>query len=158
MVKEDIEKEKCPICNHRLYMKYAGLVCQNWKCELYWKLGKGWVKQTGNSKWSAQKIRVNGFYSSNDRLSLSKRFMDKKKEVLDRDNYTCQKCGEKMEHIAGGISFVVHHIIPASENMALYLDIDNLILLCPICHNKIHEKDKRYFPTYCIPKETKDGR
>ena len=37
------EEKKCPLCDHVLYRRYEGLVCKNHKCQLYFKLGKGWV-------------------------------------------------------------------------------------------------------------------
>ena len=32
---------KCPKCGNRLYFTKQGLVCRNWKCEIYWKKGQG---------------------------------------------------------------------------------------------------------------------
>lgn len=56
-----------------------------------------------------------------------------RREVLERDGYTCQKCGNK-DHLA------THHI----KNYMTYkegrTDINNGITLCVDCHKKFHEK------------------
>jgi hypothetical protein len=44
-VEEYPENNQCPKCHNRLYLKTEaeGYVCKNWKCENYWKMGKGKV-------------------------------------------------------------------------------------------------------------------
>lgn len=44
IIQEEGQKSelRCPSCNHILQEKKDGFVCKNWKCKLYWKLGKGW--------------------------------------------------------------------------------------------------------------------
>jgi len=32
---------RCPLCNRKLAQKKCGMVCGNYKCKLFWKLG-GW--------------------------------------------------------------------------------------------------------------------
>ena len=51
----------------------------------------------------------------------------KRDQIIKRDNYTCQICGNKPKVLN------VHHIIPATWQ-ELYLDDDNLITLCRYCH------------------------
>lgn len=52
------------------------------------------------------------------------------KEVLERDNYTCQECGKKFNK-----KFLqVHHIKPISQYPSLALDVSNGITLCKNCH------------------------
>ena len=77
-----------------------------------------------------------------------KKYLDWKKQILERDDFTCQACGLK-----GSIQ--VHHIIPLSillkENNYFQLNdfrniIDdvkiwnksNAISLCHFCHYEIH--------------------
>jgi len=43
-------KTICPLCSHKLIKKWEGMVCQNSRCLLNFKLGKGWVYLKGNSK------------------------------------------------------------------------------------------------------------
>lgn len=54
------------------------------------------------------------------------------KMVRIRDNMICQMCGRKVF----GKDAHVHHI----DGNRQHNDMDNLILLCPDCHSKIHHK------------------
>lgn len=135
---ECIIKNNCPCCGKKLYKKYYGHVCKNNKCSLYYKLERGWVKLDKTSGWSKKRMINTSFYSSNSRLFLANKFAKLKQKILIRDDYTCQKC-DKCEDIE------VHHIIPANEEMILYLDPDNLISLCNKCHREIHSEDMRRF-------------
>jgi hypothetical protein len=55
--------------------------------------------------------------------------------VLERDNYTCRKCGatDKPLHC--------HHILPVAVEPLLSADIDNCMTLCIDCHKQAHQKD-----------------
>lgn len=50
-------------------------------------------------------------------------------EILERDNFTCQKCGRS----APSVKLEVHHIIPIEEGGTD--DPSNLITLCWACHH-----------------------
>ena len=68
------------------------------------------------------------------------------KEILERDNYTCRKCGEKFKS-----SFLhTHHIKPISKYPSLALDISNGITLCRNCHFKTESYGKK------LKKQTKE--
>jgi len=54
--------------------------------------------------------------------------------VRERDNYTCQRCGQPGK--------TVHHIFSFRLCKTLYNDPDNGVTLCDICHDII-EKRKR---------------
>lgn len=54
--------------------------------------------------------------------------------LLDRSNYLCNCCkGEK------GLSFIVHHI--EEYSMSQDNSYDNLVVLCPTCHDLAHRSD-----------------
>jgi 5-methylcytosine-specific restriction endonuclease McrA len=55
------------------------------------------------------------------------------KAVLERDNFTCQKCGQH------GGDLVVHHINNFAEFPELRFALDNGITLCETCHKKFHK-------------------
>lgn len=150
LTQPDISSEEyyCPMCFRKLIEKYDGMVCKNHQCKLYWKLNKGWVLRTGEDTWSMKRKQVNGFYNSTLRMWAEKEFVEKKREILIRDDYTCQRCGyTQADNFLWNIKnrLEVHHIIPASEEMALYFDNTNLITLCLNCHKEIHSLDKRTF-------------
>ena len=64
---------------------------------------------------------------------------EKKAQVLERDNYTCQN--PNCEHLSEGLD--VHHIDYDKKNNSL----DNLTTLCDKCHTKTNGKNKRYYFT-----------
>jgi 5-methylcytosine-specific restriction endonuclease McrA len=61
--------------------------------------------------------------------------------ALERDHYLCQDCMRR--YLAREVrqirtATVVHHIQPREEHPELALELDNLISLCEICHNRRH--------------------
>ena len=68
-----------------------------------------------------------------------------RKLVLERDNWTCQKCGKsKDEYIH--LILHCHHIDPVKNNPIESADMDNCVTLCKECHKEAHRrKGCRYF-------------
>ena len=58
-----------------------------------------------------------------------------RKIVLERDDWTCQKCGTKDSELHA------HHIDPVINNPVESCDIDNGITLCKTCHETAHQID-----------------
>ena len=65
--------------------------------------------------------------------------------VFERDDYTCQECGER-----GGITINAHHILPIRDwiEPRFSLNIKNGITLCEDCHNKTKLKEYEFFNKY----------
>jgi 5-methylcytosine-specific restriction endonuclease McrA len=57
--------------------------------------------------------------------------------VLERDNYTCQKCGATTETA----QLHVHHVLSYMLNKMVANDPDNCITLCKACHKEVHSQD-----------------
>ncbi len=55
--------------------------------------------------------------------------------VLKRDNYLCQLCLESDDITPAN---TVHHIEHLKDNPLRALDIDNLMSVCPTCHERLH--------------------
>lgn len=54
---------------------------------------------------------------------------------LERDEYTCQKCGAKGKTV----QLHCHHIYPLNESPITSADVDNCITLCKSCHKEAHK-------------------
>lgn len=61
----------------------------------------------------------------------------KRKQILSRDNHECQECKKKGKFNKAD---TVHHIKELKEHPELGLIDNNLISLCNVCHNIIHER------------------
>ena len=66
--------------------------------------------------------------SADSRIRTSNEYLDWRKLVFERDNYTCVCCGN-----TGRLN--AHHIYAFSNYKELRLDINNGITLCNACHN-----------------------
>ena len=62
-----------------------------------------------------------------------------RKLVLERDNWTCQKCGRNKDE---DINLILHchHIDPVKNNPIESADIDNCVTLCKECHKEAHRR------------------
>lgn len=68
-----------------------------------------------------------------------------RKLVLERDDWTCQKCGTKK------VELHCHHIDPVVNNPIESADMDNCITLCKSCHKYVHTlPDCRHNELRCI--------
>lgn len=73
---------------------------------------------------------INGEYCSGKKPSR-KGWKKVRREVLKRDNYTCQKCGKTKKEIR----IDVHHKIP--YRICKEHKVENCVSLCIKCHGKI---------------------
>ena len=74
--------------------------------------------------------KYNSFYNSVEWRQLRAR------KFAEADGL-CEECKKKGIIRAGK---EVHHRVPIEKDWSKRLDFDNLILLCPECHNKIHKR------------------
>lgn len=81
-------------------------------------------KLSGENHWNWQ----GGITSERDKIKQSKEYTDWRIKVFERDNYTCQVCGEK------GGKLNVHHIHNFSDYPELRFDINNGITICEKHH------------------------
>ncbi|MXV60949.1 hypothetical protein GS429_02460 [Natronorubrum sp. JWXQ-INN-674] len=75
-----------------------------------------------------------------EQLSDSTRSTDSTRQVvLDRDEYTCQRCEVAVSSTnEAGPDYNVHHIIPRAAGGPDHPD--NLITLCTDCHTEVHRE------------------
>jgi hypothetical protein len=87
------------------------------------------ISGINHHKWNHNKTKT-------DRLKSRKlaEGINWRKNIYERDNYTCQKCNERC------ISLHVHHIYPWYSHPNLRFNVDNGITLCVKCHKKYHSQ------------------
>jgi len=120
----------CIDCGKKLSV-YKAKRCQS--CNLSFHSGENhylfgktrpYMTREKNPNWK-------GGSSSKNRLERIRFRKQIQKSVLERDNYTCQMCGER------GCQLQVDHIQSWSEYVELRFNIDNCRTLCMNCHYKI---------------------
>lgn len=77
--------------------------------------------------------KFSGFYNSKEWKQL------RNQKFYDADGM-CEMC--KMNGVIA-MGKEVHHIVPIEEDYSKRLDYDNLILLCPMHHNLVHERQSK---------------
>lgn len=73
-----------------------------------------------------------------DDLLKDKRWLKRRKEIMDRKGYICSKCGSR-------VGLNVHHLYYSKDKNGEYkkpwdYPDDALIVLCRKCHKEIHNK------------------
>ncbi len=83
--------------------------------------GTGFKKGKANSNWKG------GISKLRDRHERTARYKKWRSNVFQRDNWTCQKCGERGK-------LQVHHIKSWAKYPKLRFEEDNGVTLCVGCH------------------------
>jgi len=75
-------------------------------------------------------------YKQNNPENFGEGWAQKRREVRERDCYTCQSCGKAESELCRELD--VHHIIPRSkfDDVNAANSLENLISLCRGCHKK----------------------
>lgn len=97
--------------------------------------GEHWLKQEGKhpASWKG------GTTPERQALYSNPRWKNAVKEVWERENATCQRCGKRQNEDRDK-KFHIHHLYPFAEYERLRLNPDNLALLCADCHRFVHSK------------------
>ncbi len=75
------------------------------------------------------------------RVRTKYEYIQWRKSVFGRDNYTCRLCGS-----GKGGNLNAHHIYPWKDYKYLRYDVDNGITLCIKCHRSVHSKKYKKQP------------
>ena len=85
---------------------------------------------TGSKHWNWQ----GGITPINERIRHSIEYQEWRKDVFERDSYTCQKCGAR-NGLGKTLYLEAHHMKSFSKYPKLRFDVDNGITLCKeFCH------------------------
>lgn len=90
------------------------------------------LRKSGSEHWNWK----GGITSENRRDRNCTQYKMWRKDVFERDKFTCQICGR-----VGG-ELEAHHIEHFSENKNLRFDVDNGVTLCKECHRLLHKHEK----------------
>jgi len=117
------------------------------KGNTYW-LGKHHTKETklkmslNHADFSGEKCHLwkGGITPERTVVRHSLEYKNWRLAVFEKDNYTCQKCGDKK-----GGNLNAHHIKSFSKHPELRFDVDNGITYCEDCHeaNGFHKGIKK---------------
>ena len=73
------------------------------------------------------------------------RWYEKRMEILERDNFTCQCCGIESDN---GVPLNVHHRYYIEGRMPWQYPNSALIILCDDCHKRVHHEHDENFIDY----------
>jgi 5-methylcytosine-specific restriction endonuclease McrA len=125
----------CTICGEPFEIPYSAfLYSQRSTCSLECSVQWRSQKQAGERShlWqggkTSQTLIVRG----------SKAYSEWRGKVFQRDNYTCQLCGNR------GGKLSAHHIFLFSTHQELRFKVENGISLCWDCHKSIRGKEDQY--------------
>ncbi len=79
------------------------------------------------------------------------RWLKKRQEAIERDNYTCQLCFKEVK------KFNVHHKKYIDGKKAWEYDVKDLISLCPKCHKDYHKEQSIFRGVNHINKSLSNG-
>lgn len=142
--------------NHPEYMERIVVICDNCGGEI--KKTPSYIKkhnfcnQICKSKWQIKNLCnennpnwKGGITSEDINFRSSSECKDWRVSVFERDDYTCQECGDK-----GGVVLNAHHILPYSDwrEPRFSLNIKNGITLCEDCHRETFGREYEFFNKY----------
>ena len=97
------------------------------------------ISEANKGRTPPNKGKKTGKHSHNWKGGTSIR----KQEAKIRDDYTCQVCGLREPEI-----MEVDHIFPKSRFKDKEFELENLITLCPNCHRRKTNRDKKQYNLY----------
>ena len=107
----------------------AGLFCCQ-KCAMRHGSVRAKISGPNHYNWKGGIRHV----SPNQKERKGWRYANWRATVLQRDGWTCQKCGHKDTQL------IAHHIQAWSTHRSIGLEITNGITVCKICHKQIHHQ------------------
>lgn len=130
---------QCPICNKPMpkYRKRGMLrkVCSSRCAKIAHPTTHEQAKKAQKTKWAGH------VYKSHQNTIARKKseYIEWRKTVFERDNYTCKKCGIRNGNGVGrSVILHPHHIKPFATHPDLRYEPSNGVTFCESCHRKEH--------------------
>ncbi len=155
----NIDKVKCNLdrdmnifCGRDCYYKYRA---ENYHSENHPMFGKNHTEETKGKIKQNIPLRVGkdapnwrgGVTTENNLLRWCQDNKDLRKRVFERDDYTCQICGDRNGN-GKTILLNAHHIKSWAEYPELRFEDSNCITFCVPCHKKIHKGEISFNNTH----------
>lgn len=145
--KIDNKGEKNPFYGKRHVKKTRKLMSEARKGKIPWNKGKKMPESMREKMRIAGRLRKGekagnwqgGITTENHLIRTSVEYRLWREAVFARDNFTCQKCGDR------GCEFHADHIKPFALFPELRTSIDNGRTLCVPCHKKTETYGKKFF-------------
>lgn len=100
---------------------------------------KQWLRNEGYEKvWKDRKGVIHSEFQRYDEERLGIASNTWRKQIFERDNYTCQECGVMNGNVHA------HHIKSWADYPKLRFEISNGITLCVDCHCKKHPEHEAF--------------
>lgn len=121
---ENFKLVLCKECNQeiKVYKKIKRVFCSR-KCKATWQSKN--IRENKHPNWKAIK--------KNSGFKDSVKWKEWRKQVFERDNYTCQYC----KQLSGSLE--PHHLKSKQCFPELVYNIENGITLCKKCHRLLHK-------------------
>ena len=123
---------------HKVSEESRKRMSQNMKGRVVWNKGKPFLATRGSNHWNWK----GGKSNPNELIKKSLEWTMWRRQIFERDNYTCRDCGKS------GVYIEPHHIIPKRINKEIMFDIINGITLCRPCHKKTMWKEELFAEKY----------
>ncbi|MCM3411473.1 HNH endonuclease [Metabacillus litoralis] len=94
------------------------------------KINRGTYCEDHGRSSKARK-RKSIYHNTNKSFYNSKEWKHVRSMVYERERGYCQRCRK----FVFGKQAQVHHVVPVKKNPSLKLELNNLKLLCPVCHS-----------------------
>lgn len=119
---------ECDECQERYFIPYCSYLRFNHNGKIYCNHCNSKIFCSGTNAWNYNPNR-----NENEKFRDSKEYKTFVKNVLARDNYTCQCCGKKSE-----ADMEVHHLYGYAKFPEYRIDQTQALSLCVNCHKAFH--------------------